>query len=543
MFSEPVVGEKFFGRDEVLELLNKRVMALKEGYRQNMALTGYSLSGKSSILHQFLCSIKEDQFIPVYVEVTRESFESFSEKFIATLLFNAMYKIGERSEVDLTALLEKSKKLFPKTYALIKHVNAYIDRKDFDEAYTNLLGLTSSIKAEINMPCIVILDEFDNLEYVGVKNPFLSFGKVIMVQKDTMYIVSSSRNQAIKKIISEKLSLLFGNFEIVKVSGFDLATSKKFIEVKLAGFEITDTMKRFLISLTDSNPFYLDKLVSRSREIAYSRMTNYVDEDIVAAAILDLVYHSNGVIHQYLLNYILNLLETRARDLEIAILLAIANNINKQSDISRSLKIKRSEISKRLARLADTGLISKNGVFYKIDDTLLEFWIKFVYQRRKTLLVNGPFDKMKLFTTEIRSYMSGFVRELESDHAAKLAELFGLFANELVQIDSRYIKLPHFTRIEVKTLPDSKQLIVASARGRSWIIRPHELAVGENDIIDYIRSAKSSGYRIANMIIISLSAIDENARLLAKELKISIWDINVINMLLKFYGKKQSIVL
>ena len=48
MFSEPVIGERCFGREEVLELLNKRVLALKDGYRQNVALTGQSLSGTSS---------------------------------------------------------------------------------------------------------------------------------------------------------------------------------------------------------------------------------------------------------------------------------------------------------------------------------------------------------------------------------------------------------------------------------------------------------------------------------------------------------------
>ena len=50
MFSEPVVGDRFFGREEVLDLFNKRVAALKDGYRQNIALTGQSLSGKSSII-------------------------------------------------------------------------------------------------------------------------------------------------------------------------------------------------------------------------------------------------------------------------------------------------------------------------------------------------------------------------------------------------------------------------------------------------------------------------------------------------------------
>ena len=50
MFIEPVFGKKFFGREEVLGTLQKRVTSLKGGYRQNMALTGPMLAGKSSIL-------------------------------------------------------------------------------------------------------------------------------------------------------------------------------------------------------------------------------------------------------------------------------------------------------------------------------------------------------------------------------------------------------------------------------------------------------------------------------------------------------------
>ena len=60
MFIEPVFGKKFFGREEVLGTIQKRVTALKGGYRQNMALTGPMLSGKSSILRHFLNNIDDD---------------------------------------------------------------------------------------------------------------------------------------------------------------------------------------------------------------------------------------------------------------------------------------------------------------------------------------------------------------------------------------------------------------------------------------------------------------------------------------------------
>ena len=541
MFSEPVVGEKFFGRGDVLELLNKRALALKDGYRQNVALTGQSLVGKSSIIHHFLRSIQEEGFIPIYVEVVKEHFKSFANKFIATMLYNALLKSGEQPAVELDKLLEKAARVFPKTHASIRHINAAIDKGDIDEAYSDLLGLTSILKDEVKMPCIVILDEFDNLEQIGVRNPFLNFGKVIMVQKDTMYIVSSSRNQAIKKILSEKLSLLFGNFEIVKISSFDTATANEYISMKSAGFEMADDVRKFLISFTGGNPFYLDKLVTRSRDMALERLSNFIGAERIAEAILELVYNSTGVIHQYLLNFMLDLLDTRYKERYISILISIANGQKKQAEIARNIRTKQGEVSTALIRLQELGLISKNGVAYGIDDCIFGFWLKFVYQRRKNLLVDGILNRSAIFRDDIISYVGNCIAESEHDVASRITELFNLFSNELVQIDSKQMRLPRFTKVEPKVFQDSKAFIAASFRGNTWVIQPYEEEVSENDIIVYIRNTKALGYKISNKVIIPLKGIDENARLLAKELKLSIWDISFINILLGLYDKRRII--
>ena len=41
MFSDPVVGEDFFGRQEIVDVLIKRADGLKSGYRQNIAIIGH----------------------------------------------------------------------------------------------------------------------------------------------------------------------------------------------------------------------------------------------------------------------------------------------------------------------------------------------------------------------------------------------------------------------------------------------------------------------------------------------------------------------
>jgi AAA+ ATPase superfamily predicted ATPase len=543
MFSEPAVGEKFFGREEVLELLNKRVLALKDGYRQNVALAGQSLAGKTSILHHFLYTIREERFVAVYVEVVKEPFKNFANKFIATLLYGSLAKLGETAEADLDSLLDKAHSHLPKTVAAVKNVYSMIERGDMDSAYSGLLALTSTVKEDIKISCIVILDEFDNIEHLGVKNPFLNFGKVIMVQKDTMYIVSSSRNEAIKKILSEKLSLLFGNFEIVKIPGFDITTARSFIDTKLSGFDISDDIKKFLVDFTDSNPFYLDRITSQARNMALERMSSHIDEEVIAGSILELVYNSCGTIHQYLLNFLLDMLDSRYRESEMAILMAIAGGRNKAADMARSAKTKRSELSKRLARLTELGLISRNGVFYTIDDRLLSYWLRSVYDMRKRTLIDTIFDRSHIFLEAIKAHIDSFIDYSGMDTAHKLKDLFGSFSNDLVQIDSKNVKLPHFTKIEMRPLGAASDAMVASFRGKIWVIQPYEIEASEADVIAYIKAIKSLPFKVAARLIIPLNGIEQTAKLLAKELRISIWDTDVVNMLMSFYGKRRIVPL
>ncbi len=543
MFSEPVVGERFFGREEVLDLLNKRASALKDGYRQNVALTGQSLAGKSSIILHFLHDIREEGFVPVYVEVIKEPFRSFANKFIATMLYNALIKKGEHVDIALDSLLATAQDVLPKTSHAVKQVNISIDLGDFDEAYLGLLGLTSILKEETGIPCIVILDEFDNLERLGVKNPYLSFGKVIMVQKDTMYIVSSSRNMAIRKIISEKLSLLFGNFEVIKVANFGAKATCRFMDTKLVGFDSGDFIRKFLFAFTDGNPFYLDKIVSRIRELALERMTSHIDNEIVSDAILDTVYNSGGSIHQYLMNYILDLLDTKHKDLHIGILVSIAFGSNRQPDIAKALRTKSGEVSKALAYLMEKALISKNGTFYRIDDAMLEFWLKNVYQRRKDILVDGAFNRLGLFRDDLRSYIVSFEKDFAPSIPSRLAELFGIFSNELVALESKQMRMPRFTKVELRQFSPSLPYIAASFRSNFWIVQAYEKTANEGDIIAFIRNVKALDCKISNKVIIPLKGIDENARLLAKELRISIWDGPTVNALLTLYRKKRIIIL
>src|SRR3989338_5944147 len=122
MISEPVVGKNFFGREETLGLLDRRMKAMRDGYRQNIAITGQSLAGKSSLLQHFLYTAVDDSFLPVYIEVLKEDFQSFANKFMATLLYNSMKSREDLRPDDFNGLIAKAEKALPKTVSAVREV-------------------------------------------------------------------------------------------------------------------------------------------------------------------------------------------------------------------------------------------------------------------------------------------------------------------------------------------------------------------------------------------------------------------------------------
>ena len=304
MFIEPVFGKKFFGREEVLATLHKRVTALKGGYRQNLALTGPMLAGKSSVLRHFLMNIKDSDVIPLYIEMGDEDFDTFCTRFMASLLFRYIKSTGDKAEGDFKALQKKSRPKIPKTMKCVDQVCKDIKRKKENDAYEELLTLTSIFKAETGKRCIVILDEFHNLSNFSLKRPFQTFGKFIMIQKNTMYIVSSSQKTLLKEILAKKLSLLFGNFEVIEVNGFDNQTARSFISDKIEGIESCEDIKNYLIQLSQGSPFYLETLSNRYGEMVNGDEGKREAKEYLLDTFAELLYESDGLLNQYFMNNI-----------------------------------------------------------------------------------------------------------------------------------------------------------------------------------------------------------------------------------------------
>ncbi|MFH1753308.1 MAG: AAA family ATPase [Candidatus Omnitrophota bacterium] len=536
--SEPVIGRDFFGRDETLELLKKRVNALTEGYRQNVALTGQNLAGKSSILHHFLYNFHDNRILPIYVEITDEPFLFFAQRFTGSLIYNFLKSKGLEPGEEYEALIEEARQFIPSTVKSVRDIHDMIRKRDLDSAYSLLFDLTSVVKSETGKSCVIILDEFHNLSSLNVKHPFRNFGKKIMIQKDTMYIVTSSRVATVKRILNEKLSLLFGNFEVIQVNGFTIKNSSDFLDGRFRYMRIPPEIKNFIISLTEGNPFYLDATSQALKDVVASMTFKRVDQEALIDALEKTLFNSKGCIFQYLSSSLQVLKQRKPSDTYISILLAVANGSYKLKEIAKSVKKRTGDVSKYMDDLSEMNILYKNGTFYKFVDKMFGFWLKFVYQRKRSAIISYLPDRIRIFRAEMKDLIGAFVREETKDILSRVAGIFGLFNSEAITLSEKEEKLPLFSSIDIKHFENGDPYIIAKTGKKAWIASVSHNELKDLDIIDFAERCKIPRLALQKKILIALSGIEMNAHLLAKEGKISIWTIDTLNQLMAHYGKE-----
>src|SRR3989338_8532497 len=135
------VSNYFFDRKEQLELLKRRVLNLKEGYRQNIAFLGDRYIGKSSIIQKFLLDLDDPDIVPIYVDLENKDFQYFASKFIGSILFHFAKSKNLPLHEDLNLLIEQTRKLIPRTGEEIKKILAALAKAKTTEAYRDLMNL------------------------------------------------------------------------------------------------------------------------------------------------------------------------------------------------------------------------------------------------------------------------------------------------------------------------------------------------------------------------------------------------------------------
>jgi len=535
-------GHYFFGRKSVIDLIKRRVIDLKEGYRQNIALLGHRYLGKTAILQHFLANLDDQDVIEIYLDLEDKDFDGLFYKFVGNLLYNFSRNKHLTLHEELDLLMESTRKFLPQTIQEIKKIQGLHARGKIMEAYQSLLALPEIFTQESGKFCVILLDEFQSLENIGGSDIFQELGKKIMTQRRCLYVVVSSSIVEAKKILSEKLSLLFGNFEIVDVGAFDPKTSQDFLEYHLQAIKMNPQLRNFLIDFTAGHPFYLNVITQEILRLSSQHHQPEVFLPLLTQAIENLIFSRWGVLSQHFDYLMHNLCQWKTNRVISNILIALANGKYRLKEILEETAGKSGSLQPKLARLIEEGMIAKNGNYYCFQDKLLRFWIKYVYERKLCAINENPLEQKAHFRQEMKDCVQNFQTVSEKDLSTRIVDLLHCFDNEALNINGRRYKLPAFRDIAPFKLVEEKDCHFSVIRARSaqketWFFILKKEPLQEGEVNAFLTQAKKLNERPVKSIIIALSDLDVNARLKALQEKFWIWNEPELNTLLHLFDK------
>jgi AAA+ ATPase superfamily predicted ATPase len=492
MFADPVQGDVFFNRHENLELMKKRISGLKKGYRQNVALLGQKLIGKSSLLLQLINELNTDnEILPIYLEVRPERLHEFGKRFTGALLYYYFRKETRPVSEKIDALLEKARDDLPRTTEGILRIEKLFGKRSRDQILSSLFDLLPILCEEGGKSCIMILDEFQELGSLNVKNPFVILGQKIMSQKE--------------------------------------------VEKKLDGFSINKTCMKFLFSIANGHPFYLDSFCREMKRIMNERKMKEASYSVAAEAISMQLFSPISIIYQYLNDFLKGIMDNRTpQDLEM--LLAIADGNKKSSEISRIISKSTAQTTRKLEKLMNADIILKRGKVYDFCDPLLKWWIKSVYRSRQESFEPVMEGKGKLeLCRQVEDLMSLYITQEKAGVGERLRNLFKLFRNEVVEIAGKTLKLPKFSNISTRTAHGQELPVVGSIGKTYWVADFSKAVVSESAVRAFLAKLSSFRGKVGRKLLICLAGIETDAKLLAKEEGIWLWDLNDLNFILDLY--------
>lgn len=530
-----MIKDKFFGRKNYIQVLEKRVSGLKDGYRQNIALIGEENVGKTSIIAKFLSNFYDPKIITVFLEVRPESVDSFCRRFISALLYNFLSNSAIALQEDPDYLIAKSSKYIPATIKKIKFILNEISKRKKANLIAELFSLPEMIHQETGKFTVVMLDEFHNLESIGIKGLYREWSKLLITQKNTLYIITSSRISKAKTILSKQLSLLFGNFEVINVEPFDIHTSAFYLEHRIPALKLNPGLKDFIINFTGGYPLYLELI---SNALIWRNSPNELTD-----VLLELLFDSSGALNQRFSNYIKRFLDMPASNDYVSILHLISGGTNRLKDIAHFMHKQKKELSARVNYLLETDIIVRSADFLKISDRLFSYWIRFVYGEKLRSVSYDSSQQKEKFRQNILALIQEFDKQALLPLSNRVSELLRLFENDLIQIERKKVRLNHFR--EIKHLAFGQRFLKEGLLGRStealWIMAIKPEALSEQDITEFAKECKRYHHKSQRKIIITLKEVDANTKLRALQEKIWTWDLNNLNQMFDLFSKPRII--
>lgn len=545
----------FLVRGEISSLIEKRIEALEKGYRQNIGLVGMPGSGKTHFLSRLFQSISvHPRFIPIYIHAGGIDFDQLADRWVGAILTGLFLSQGVQPPQTFHSLLLASDPIIPKTTDKIRFLKKNLRKEKISFLFKELFAITETLGQETGKKLILMIDEFDQLESMGGADLFSVLGKEIMVQKNTLYLAASSAPAKAKEIFREKLSMLFGNFEVLDMGCFGFEETAAFLDSCVPGMVFSSAQKEFLIHLTDGKPDYLELILDqlesglarhavsetsfiKSQEGALS--SNYLFEAIHRELTAPL-----GRITQ-LFQRKISLCQQFGKDAAVSlrILIAMSHGRCRVNAIASAVDRKIADTKKVLGRLEGKDLIQRRGSFYLLEDPLFRFWLREVFEKESHLYYPDR-------TTLDEELMLALKRDFEKNEASEIGtferrieSLLLEFRNDSFELGGRKLQCPQFSEVNVRAQGVAPAVFAAKNSKVKWHCQLYYGKIMDEDVLAFQEEIKKYRKKPQQRILFMLRGIDQNAKLRAQEAGFQLWDLRLINALLSLYDLPKMILL
>lgn len=364
-FGQKIEKKLFSGRDFYLEQLQKNLELLKKGQQRNIAIFGYSGTGKSYLIKEVIRRTKDKEIIPVYLDLNKLSLspENFAIEFIANVSSWFFEKDTQwlSQNLNIDSLKSLKSNLKKNSSEIIDRIVNELEKiKPNQQLLVELaFNFAQALAEENNKKLVLCIENFDKiLELNGFEQVTDVFSAIKFQQMDVLYVVTSSA------ITQFKPTLAKYNFEFIELSNFSKEETKLLVD-KLAG-KVSNAVINEIYSLTLGHPYYVYYLALRYKE------TNNVKRAFLLETL-----SKEGNIYK-LCDSILQSAISRARGKTLLnVILNVLSHYDKLrlTDIARKIFRSAPVTKSLLSRLIEVDLISKSDNLYSIHDPVLRYFI------------------------------------------------------------------------------------------------------------------------------------------------------------------------
>ncbi len=537
MSSDPTANEHIVERRECLSQLDKRLQAFTEGYRQNVALVGPELIGKTSLISKSLTRLDTARALPIMLTVCEEYVASWIRRSVGTLLVHALQALSSdfHPSDDLSAMLTAAHSKIPQLANACQDTLNAVDQGRMDAAYSGIWFALGALAECTERRVVVAIDEFHRLADFQIGHPFSLLAEHILVQSNIMYVLSSSRVVVARRILRDHLTLLFGNFELIEVHPVDWKSGRRLLAAHFEPMIIPTVLADFLTFFSGGLPFQLKALCDSVRTEALANQVDEITPQLVLQALLHEIFRPHGRIASHYGAVFDRVRQGRSGRQAIETLLEVAKDQMTAQHIAHRVQRRPTTVSKQLGRLVDVGVLGRCGSLYHFEDRLFGVWVRHVYQRHHTAFAFDVQQMEQEFSQAMAQSFQRFLLAYRAPPVEHVATLFRAFRNHLVQVGGRRHRLPRFTEVTVASSATPFPLLTARGDRHQWLCSVRQGAVTERDVTTWLDQLPNETRHVNQKILVSLDDVDVHAKVVAKAAKVWIWDLESVNRLCELY--------